>query len=125
MENLSGGEILESFFLTQDLLDAQFQYWLSASIAVVVARFIGDKQITTSMSLALAGLYLLATTLFALRYVAAIGSIRAIVLVGTEKGLDLSTDMAFPITITRVSLFVFGTVTTLWFLLRRGDENDA
>ena len=120
MDNLTNAEIYESFFLVQDLLDAQFQYWLSASIAVIVARFIGDQQLTRAMSYSLATLYLLAAALFTLKYVAVLGSLITVASIASNRGIDLGTDMGVLITIVRATLFVLGTTTTLWFLIRRG-----
>ncbi len=59
MDSLSHAETLELFFSAQELLDAQFQYWLSATIAAIVARFIAGDQLTRKMDelrIALAGM---------------------------------------------------------------------
>jgi len=126
MESLTNAEIYESFFMIQDLLDAQFQYWLSASIAVIVARFIGDQQLTRPMLYALAILYLVATALFMLKYYAVIGSVVSVASIASQRGIDLGAENMGPlITTVRATLFALGTMTTLWFLIRRGKSVDV
>jgi len=121
MDSISNAELVELFFAAQELLDAQFQYWLSASIAAIVASFVAGERLTRKMGYILVVLYLGATMLFCLRYFAVAGTLSlygaeaaARELVG-EVGRELTPLMRA----IRVMLFVTGMITTIWFLLTR------
>ena len=126
MDSLSHAETLELFFSAQELLDAQFQYWLSATIAAIVARFIAGDQLTRKMSYALVLLYFGVTALFTLRYFAVSGTLSIIGAEAASRGIvgDIGRQLTPLLKTIRVTLFLFGMATTVWFLLRTERQSE-
>ena len=73
MEAFSAAELIELTLIANELLDAQFEYWLSISFAAVVATFIGGDYLSRKMRYVLVVLYLLASTLLIFKYLSVLG----------------------------------------------------
>lgn len=123
MDAISNAELLELFFTAQEFLEAQFQYWMSISFAVIVAVSVVGDRITTAVRYTLSLLYLLSTALFLLRYASAIGELTLIADAATARGIvgDMGRSLRWPIASIRTVLFLGGTVATLWFLFQKGE----
>ena len=68
---MTTAELLELALLTQDSVDAQFQYWLGATFAVVVASFTAADRIGSKTRVVVASVYILVTLLFMFRFFSA------------------------------------------------------
>jgi hypothetical protein len=49
MEELTSIDMVEAYFLASETIDAQFQYWLTVTFAVVVAAFAAGNRLTRPM----------------------------------------------------------------------------
>jgi hypothetical protein len=127
VDSISNADLLELFFDAQALVEAQFQYWLSVSFAAIVASFVARDRLTRKLGVVLVALYLSATTLFVLRYYAAIGELGNIA--GEAMLRELLSDrgprVVGAITVARTILFILGTGITTWFLLHRSKESSV
>ena len=121
MDSISNAELMELFFAAQQLLDAQFQYWLSASFAAIVASFVAGERLTRNMSYILVLLYVGATALFTLRYFAAAGTLTLYGAESTARELigEIGRDLTPVMQVIRIVLFITGTAATIWFLLTK------
>lgn len=61
MDQLSPAELWELSVLHQSMIDTQFQVWMPATFAIVVASFAARSFLTRGMRHMVSGLYLLAT----------------------------------------------------------------
>ena len=72
MEQLSPAELLEFIMLHESVIDSQLQFWMTATFAIVVASFAARDVLTHRMRLIVSGLYLVATFVFASRWLYAV-----------------------------------------------------
>jgi hypothetical protein len=117
MDQYSLAEITELYFVAGASMDAQFEYWVSVTFAVVVAGFAAGDRLTKKLSYLAAVLYALATFVLITRF---INSAQTAVLFGdivTEAGVGISRT-ALPTVIARFLLFALGAFAALYFLLR-------
>jgi hypothetical protein len=125
MDNFTPAELLELILIANESLDAQFQYWLTISIAGIVATFIGGEYLTRKMRLTLAFLYLIASALFMLKYNVMLGWTAEL-----AEGSDiiqgiLASPFAQYVGLTRTILFVGGFIATVWFILTARQKDDT
>ena len=98
-------------------MDAQFQFWLSVTFAVVIAGFIAGDRLTKKLSYLAAILYGLATFVLIARFIDAArfgGMLRDSIL---EAGVEIPT-VQLAVIVARFSLLILGTLAALYFLLR-------
>ncbi len=126
MEQFSPAELAELAFLARSAMDAQFQYWISITFAVVAAGFIAGKRLTQKMRYAVAVLYALATLLLIARFVSIAPTTNAVIAALEEAGVDIIPPVGWTIVASRYLIFGFGTVAALYFLLgeKHGRESD-
>jgi hypothetical protein len=126
VEAFSAAELIELTLIANELLDAQFEYWLSISFAAVVATFIGGDYLSRKMRYVLVVLYLLASTLLIFKYLSVLGWTTNISTLSAEvtPGI-LETPLGLPTFFVRLTLFFGGLVTTVWFILIARREDDA
>ena len=72
MEQLSPAELLEFIMLHESVIDSQLQFWMTATFGIVVASFAARDVLTHRMRLIVSGLYLVATFVFASRWLYAV-----------------------------------------------------
>ena len=100
-------------------MDAQFQYWLSVSFAVLVAAFIAGERLTFRWRAWVAFLYLLVSVLFALRFAGAAMHATEMTEELVRRGVPTPNDLATIAGLLRSSIFVLGFFTTMLFLFIR------
>lgn len=115
MDSLSTAELLELLLILRSELGTQFQYWLSITFALLVARYIAGDRFNMRWRIFAAVLYGLATAAFSMLYYVTAQNFR-IYLAELNKRGDLWTDQSTTIIAIRMTLFVVGTIGTLWFL---------
>lgn len=127
MQEIDSGALLELFFVAQEFLEAQFQYWLSISFAAIIAASVAGERMGSAVRWVLITLYVGATALFTLRYASAIGELALIADEAQRRGLlgDVGFTLRWPVTAVRTVLFLAGTAATIWFLYRRGSGLDV
>ena len=117
MDQYSLAELTELYFSATTSMDAQFQFWLSVTFAVVIAGFIAGDRLTKKLSYLAAILYGLATFVLIARFIdAAIfpGMLRDSIL---EAGVEIP-NFNSVVVVARFSLLILGTLAALYFLLR-------
>ena len=117
MEQLTTFEYVETYFLASAATDAQFQFWLTVTFAVIAASFVAGDRLSRRLRLIVSGLYLLACFIVMSRSV-----IYGTTLVGAVERLH-SAGMADLVPMlgvwayARPFLYLVGTSVALWFLL--------
>lgn len=109
--------LVENYQSTLDGIDAQFEFWLTLTFAVVVASFLAHNQISSRLRWAVASLYLLTVVLVALRTAHHMEVARFIaeLILAAEDGPPLS--MGRVIWYFRPLIFVLGTIAAVVFVL--------
>lgn len=121
MELISNAELVEIFLLSQENADAQFQYWLSVSFAVIVASSVAGERLNSKVRIWLTTLYLLAASIFIIKFLGAQSAIGMYYQEMSLRGLSNTNNVlpAFSTSIMiwfRRVLLVAGTITSIWFL---------
>ena len=117
MDQYSLAELTELYFAATTSMDAQFQFWLSVTFAVVIAGFFAGDRLTKKLSYLAAILYGLAAFVLIARFVDAArfgGMLRDSIL---EAGVEIPT-VNLIVVVARFSLLILGTLAALYFLLR-------
>ena len=122
MDQFSPAELAELYFIRESVIDAQFQFWITITFAVIVANFIAGNRLSQRSRYAAALLYALAVVVLGSRwwYVA----LDATQFRGQLR--ELGVVLAVPsITIyARVILVALGTAASLIFLLSNWLRDD-
>jgi hypothetical protein len=116
MESISNYELIQLVQNCLTLMDAQFQYWLSASFAVVVAGFLAKDILSRKTRVWISILYLLASSLFAAKYFMALQQSFFISDEVVNRGIAWPSSV-YGTAPLRVSLFILGFLSTLWFTI--------
>lgn len=115
-EIMSSYEIAELTISVTGQMDSLFNYWMSASFAVLVSSYIGKEHFNYSITLSISVLYFLASMMFVARYYA----MSTLIVYYTElAGASLPAQFvaASPIIgITRAPTFLVGFFTTQVYL---------
>ena len=123
MDSLSTAELLELTMILREDLGTQFQYWLSITFAILVARYIAGERFRMSWRIFAAVLYGLTTVVFSIGYyVGGLNFRNYLGELGTRG--DLWTDQTSILIGIRMTLFVVGTIGTLWFLFATDSEKE-
>ncbi len=124
MEQLSPAELLEFILLHESVIDSQLQFWMTATFAIVVASFAARGVLTHRMRLLAAGLYLVATFVFASRGLYAVLNIVVYATALSDIGIT-----ALPVPratiVGRIVLMSFGTLMTLYFVIVSSNRQAA
>lgn len=122
MDQFSPAELAELFFIRESAIDAQFQFWISITFAVIVANFAASKRLSSRARVVIALLYTLAVVVLVSRmyYV-------AIQLIQFREQLEaIGVVINFP-TVTVYSrgvLVALGTSASIVFLLTNWLHDD-
>ncbi len=116
METMTTAELLEMTPLAHDSVDAQFQYWLAATFAVVIASFTAEDRIGPKTRWVVALLYLLVTLLFTFRFFSVGRLGRTLIQETISRGVPWES-FSFPYGSVRFAIIILGTVLAVWFLV--------
>ena len=128
IETLSLAEAVELFYMAMETQDRFFEFWISATFAVIIACHLGSRTLTQGFSAMVAVMYTAFSVNMISRWLMAQG---AVTRYRSEMFALLETDnRAQLIDLSRLltlSTLVFGTIITLffvWFTLknRKGVE---
>ncbi len=117
MDQFSPAELTELWAIYESAIEAQFEFWLTVTFAVVVASFVAGTRLKRKLRFFVALLYALAVVVLMSRwyYLAAQGLVfRAALL---EVGVTL--DRPWVTIISRILLVALGTLATLAILLSK------
>jgi len=120
MDQLNAAELLELIHLGESSIDSQFQFWLTTTFATIVGAFAGREVLSQRMRLMVCGLYLLATFVFVSRWFYEGLDLFQYNAALADAGIILPAPMAT--LLSRLLLFAFGTAATLYFVLRRSQQ---
>lgn len=121
MEGIDNSDLIEVVMSTQDYVGSQFEYWLTVSFAAIVAGAVAGDRLSIKVRIFLIFLYLLATAVLTLEIVQSAQTARFAAELLSERGLAPGgTSLGIYQFITRMILFLSGTLGTCWFLLAGG-----
>ena len=113
---MSSYEIAELIFNVTGQMDSLFNYWMSASFAVLVSSYIGREHFNFSITLSISVLYFLASIMFLARYYA-MSTLIVYYTELAEAAIPPQFLTASPIIgITRLPTFLLGFITTEVYL---------
>ena len=115
MDSMSTAELIEIAQLFRDSLDAQFQYWLTTTFAVIVASFIAREKLDKKLRAVVSILYIVASILFYATFALAGENWNAYAAVALKRGA-IYIEPIVSLRLLRTFLFISGTLITLWFL---------
>lgn len=122
MDQFSPAELAELFFIRESAIDAQFQFWITITFAVIVANFVAGKRLSKRSRSVIALLYGLAVVVLVSRwYYVALDAIQF-----RQQLQDLGVALNFPIVTlySRVVLVALGTSVSITFLLSNWLRDD-
>lgn len=113
---MSSYEIAELIINVTGQMDSLFNYWMSASFAVLVSSYIGREHFNFSITLSISVLYFLASIMFLARYYA-MSTLIVYYTELAEAAIPPQFLTASPIIgITRLPTFLLGFITTEVYL---------
>jgi hypothetical protein len=122
VDQFSPAELEELFFIRESAIDAQFQFWITITFAVIVANFVAGKRLSKRSRSVIALLYGLAVVVLVSRwYYVALDAIQF-----RQQLQDLGVALNFPIVTlySRVVLVALGTSVSITFLLSNWLRDD-
>ena len=123
MDSLSTAELLEFMMTIRVDMGSQFQYWLSITFAILIARYIAGERFRMNWRIFAALLYGLTTIIFSIGYY--VGALNFGNYLGElETRGDLWTGQSSILIGLRMTLFIVGTIGTLWFLFAPDSEKE-
>ena len=123
MEQLSPAELLEFILLHESVIDSQLQFWMTATFAIVVASFAARDVLTHRMRLIVSGLYLVATFVFASRWLYQVLDI--LVYATALSDVGITGHVPWATIVGRIVLMSFGTAATLYFVIVGSNRHAA
>jgi len=119
-------ELQELVLLSEASIDSQFQFWLTATFAVIVASFIGSNLLTKTLRHIVALLYLLSTFVFASRWYH--NYLDLMIYADMIQKLGFEVLVPYSTALSRIALMAMGTITAIYFVYSArhgGNGNDA
>ncbi len=123
MEQLSPAELLEFILLHESVIDSQLQFWMTATFAIVVASFAARDVLTHRMRLIVSGLYLVATFVFASRWL--YQALNILVYATALSDVGITMPVPWATIVGRIVLMSFGTLMTLYFVIVSSNRQAA
>lgn len=119
---MSEAELIELFLESSQVLDSNFEFWLTASFALIVASYFLSEKLPLSVFLLAMFLYVISTLLFMLRGMATGSTLTSILeqlhALNTETAL-ISTDANLLVALLYFVIMVVGTASTIAFVYWR------
>ena len=123
MDEISAAELMELAFSLESSIDTQFQVWMAATFALVVASYAVGKSLSMRLRAAVGGVYLLAALALFMR----LGSDATRFFVLSDqlevRGIELSYSAAAGY--LRTAAYWLGTTLALIFVFSAGREKRA
>jgi hypothetical protein len=113
---MSIGELYELFYIVLEAGDRVFQFWLSASFAVVVATFFAAERLSKRMYQLITVAYVLVSFNMAYRYVINVVRLVEIRADLIEQEAWYEVPATLPAGIAQVAIFAVGFSGTLYFV---------
>jgi hypothetical protein len=118
MNKYTNAELVDFLFMAQSAMDTQFQYWITVTFGALAAAFVIGGRLTLPTRLWAGALYLLASTVLALRFLSAAGTVSNIQSSLEQVDAAVLWSFGLQIPVLRVPLLVLGTASALFFLIR-------
>ena len=121
MDSISTAELLELVLIGEQFIDAQLEFWITATFATIVASFVGQEYFTLRIKLIVSAMYVLATAVFVSRWMYEAQDL----IVYFQEILSRGVILEAPKWTVRLRmlLVLFGSFATLYFVnLYRHDE---
>jgi formate hydrogenlyase subunit 3/multisubunit Na+/H+ antiporter MnhD subunit len=122
VDQFSPAELTELYFLRESVIDAQFQFWITITFAVIAANFVARNRLSVRSRSVIALLYALAVVVLVSRwYWVAVEATR---FRQQLDNLGIVFNFPWPTAISRIILVALGTAATLIFLLSNWLRDD-
>jgi hypothetical protein len=121
MESITSAELIELVLLQREAFDTQFQFWITATFAVIVASFAAGRRLSAKYRWVVALLYMLTTFMIFARWVHDAREMGLLLSEIQQRGIPYTGPRVFAA--TKAVLMIFGTVTALVFL-RQDSKSD-
>ena len=116
---MTEADLIQALTSVQADIDAQFQFWISITFAVLIAAFIGGARLTVSLRLLVVFLYLSTTLVLYLRYLRGMDYFGYVAQLFAQNGFGppplprrvVSISQARPL------LFLIGTIASTAFVI--------
>ena len=121
MEQLSSAELIELAYMNREYYGNQFQYWVALTFAVITASYAAADSLSPNLKRCIAALYVASTFLFLSIYLQTSGEYNFYLaeLESRDVPIFIETARSYRIGLIRLSLWFFGSLLTLWFLLSK------
>lgn len=115
---MTTAEIVELAILSLSQVDAQFQYWISASFAVIVASYLVGEDVTPIIRRAIAALYFFVSLIFFFRFFVQGRNSIVLIIEAANRGFPwASQPLGLYFGFLRPGVMLAGTAITIWFAL--------
>jgi len=111
LDTIDSGSLLELQFLAEASIDVQFQAWLAASFAVIVAAYSARRALTLEIRLAVVTVYLLAAYALFARWMTEVDRLDQIQNTLLDRGVDVLPVLFAPQ--ARYTTYALGTLITV------------
>jgi hypothetical protein len=124
MESITSAELIELVLLQRQAFDTQFQFWITATFAVIVASFVVGNRLGVRYRLAIAALYFFTTFMVFARWGHDAREMGLLLSEIQDRGIPYAAPIVFAA--TKAVVMLFGTVTALVFLYQdaKSDRED-
>jgi Ca2+/Na+ antiporter len=122
LDQFSPAELTELYFIRESVIDAQFQFWITITFAVIVANFVAGNRLSGRSRNVVALLYAFAVVVIASRwYYVAVEATQF-----RQQLHEIGIALSFPwvTALARIVLVAFGSAATLIFLLSNWLHDD-
>jgi hypothetical protein len=122
VDQFSPAELAELFFIAESAIDAQFQFWIAITFAVIVANFVAGRRLSKRSRSVIALLYALAVVVLVSRWYYVAADATQFITQLQKHGVVLH--FRWVTVISRVVLVTLGTTASLLFLLSNWLHDD-
>lgn len=122
MDQFSPAELTQLYFIRESVIEAQFQFWITITFAVIVANFVAGKRLSVRSRNVVSLLYALSVVVIASRWYYVALEVTQFRQRLNEIGIALS--FSWVTAVARIVLVAFGTAATLIFLLSNWLHDD-
>ncbi|MBQ12828.1 MAG: hypothetical protein QGG67_14150 [Gammaproteobacteria bacterium] len=120
-------ELIETFFDALNMVNSNFEFWLTATFAFIMAIHFAGSQLSIMVKRFLQGLYLLAAVIFFSRFVAAATLLMSVVELIAEVGTEVLIQGPIPsnlIGILNLVVMITGTIGAVVYSHKTSLEPD-
>ena len=117
MAEINVTDVYELQLMTIELMNANIEFWLGTTFAVLVAFHFMSEKINRDIYIAASTIYGLSAIFFGIRYLNNVAIMRGFSSMLAEQGYDqLPSEFRLAVGFGVIALFVIGTTGCLWYM---------